>query len=74
MIRSIGLVTGGLMRRRDFVFSLAAAVAALPQTAPSAPVKRKGRLKQAVLAHEYSRAPGHDPIAALSRAIEICDV
>ena len=36
------------MRRRDFVFSLAAGVAALPQTSPSVPVKRKGRLKQAV--------------------------
>jgi hydroxypyruvate isomerase len=26
------------------------------------------------LAHEYSPAEGHDPIATLNRAIEICDV
>ena len=43
------------MRRRDFVFSLAAGVAALPQTAPSAPVKRKGRLKQAVTRGVFGR-------------------
>lgn len=43
------------MRRRDFVFSLAAGVAALPQTAPSAAVKRKGRLKQAVTRGVFGR-------------------
>jgi hydroxypyruvate isomerase len=26
------------------------------------------------LSHEYSPAPGHDPIATLNRALEICDV
>lgn len=43
------------MLRRDFFFSLAAALAMVPQTPPSAPVKRKGRLKQAVTRGVFGR-------------------
>src|SRR5262250_1750552 len=43
------------MRRRDFFFSLAAATTALAQTPPPAPVKRKGRLKQAVTRGVFGR-------------------
>ena len=43
------------MRRRDFFFSLAAATTTLAQTPPPAPVKRKGRLKQAVTRGVFGR-------------------
>src|SRR5215475_2941689 len=47
--------SGGFMRRRDFFFCLAAATTTLAQTTPLAPIKRKGRLTQAVMRGVFGR-------------------
>jgi len=51
----MALSNGGFMRRRDFFLSLAAATTTLAQTPPPAPLKRKGRLKQAVTRGVFGR-------------------
>src|SRR5215510_819983 len=43
------------MRRRDFFLSIAAATTTLAQTPAPAPLKRKGRLKQAVTRGVFGR-------------------
>src|SRR5262245_23624406 len=51
----MALSNGGFMRRRDFFLSLAAATTTLAQTPAPAPLKRKGRLKQAVTRGVFGR-------------------
>src|SRR5215470_12913357 len=51
----MALNNGGFMRRRDFFLSLAAATTTLAQTPAPAPLKRKGRLNQAVTRGVFGR-------------------